>query len=203
MWSGGLDSTVLLADELAQGRAVQPVHVRCGLVWEAAEARSMARLLTESPLAGRSGPVITLSIDIRDLYGADHWAVSGHPPPFDTPDEAVYLVGRNVLLISKAAVLCKRLGISRLLLGSLAGNPFPDATPEFLAAMARACSLGLNHQLEIAAPYLTRNKQSVAQRGVELGVPLHLTLSCMNPTADDGHCGACSKCRERQGALHP
>jgi 7-cyano-7-deazaguanine synthase len=36
--------------------------------------------------------------------------------------------------------------------------------------------------------------------GVELGVPLEMTLSCMNPVGTT-HCGLCSKCRERRDAF--
>lgn len=201
LWSGGLDSTVLLADELSAGRAVQPIHVRCGLAWEDAEARAIARLLAAPPLAGRTPAVVTLSADIHDIYPRDHWAIRGAPPAFDAPDEDVYLEGRNLLLIAKAAVWCRQHGVRRLVLGPLAGNPFPDATPQFFAAMAGAASLGLSHPLEIAAPFLDRTKPDVARRGLELGVPLDLTLSCMNPTTEDGHCGACSKCRERKEGL--
>ena len=203
LWSGGLDSTVLLADELSAGRAVQPIHVRCGLAWEPAEARTIARLLAVAPLAGRAEPVITVEVNALQLYPADHWAVVGRPPAFDSPDEDVYLEDRNRLLISNAAVVCKELGITRLLLAPLAGNPFPDATLEFFAEMTDAMTREHHHFLEICAPYLALRKSEVAQRGLEFGVPLDLTLSCMNPTPDDGHCGACSKCRERQGALRP
>jgi len=41
----------------------------------------------------------------------------------------------------------------------------------------------------------------VIRKGVELGVPLELTLSCMQPK-DGLHCGRCSKCRERRDAFH-
>ncbi len=197
LWSGGLDSTVLLADELSAGRVVQPIHVRCGLAWEPAEARTMARLLALAPLAGRSEPVITVEVNAQHLYPADHWAVVGRPPVFSSPDEDIYLEDRNRLLISNAAVVCKQRGITRLLLAPLAGNPFPDATLEFFAEMADAMSETLGHPLDICAPYLALRKAEVAQRGMKLGVPMDLTLSCMNPTPDDGHCGACSKCRER------
>ena len=65
----------------------------------------------------------------------------------------MYLPGRNIVLLGKAAVFCAAAGIDRLVLGTLAHNPFPDATPEFRAAMAAALSLGLAHPLTIDAPY--------------------------------------------------
>ena len=52
----------------------------------------------------------------------------------------------------------------------------------------------------IARPFETMHKDAVIALGVALGVPFELTLSCMNPAAG-GHCGACSKCRERQQAF--
>ena len=72
--------------------------------------------------------------------------------------------------------------------------------------MAGALSLGLDHQIEIATPFLTWGKEDVIRRGVELTVPFEFTLSCMNPiTGASGalpqHCGLCSKCRERRDAF--
>ena len=200
LFSGGLDSAVLLALELRDHGAAQPVHIRSGLAWEDAEASTIRRLLAVPPFAGRAFPLRTLSVDMRDVYPATHWAVRGQAPAYDTPDEDVYLVGRNVTLIAKAAVLCTGLGISRIALGPLAGNPFPDARPEFFKAMASAMSLGLAHPVEIAAPLSRLHKDRVIKLGLELGVPLEQTLSCMNP-ADTRHCGGCSKCRERIDAF--
>ncbi len=210
LFSGGLDSAVLLARELegpegqdskaAQG-STQPIHVRAGLTWEDAEARTIQRLLNVPPFAGRVAPVITLTIDMREVYPPTHWAVAGTPPAYDTPDEEVYLEGRNIVLISKAAVLCGRLKIERLALGPLAGNPFPDARPEFFDAMSRAMSLGLGRPLTVVAPLAAMHKEDVIRLGRSLGVPLELTLSCMNPNIDDSSCGECSKCRERDRAF--
>ena len=190
---------MLVASELQVGD-VQPIHVRAGLAWERAEADAIARLMTLPPLVGRARPVATITVDMRDVYPATHWAVTGHPPAYDTPDEDVYLDGRNIVLISKAAVLCARLKIPRLALGPLDGNPFPDATPEFFDTMARAMSLGLAHLLTIDAPFRMLHKADVVGLGRSLGVPLAVTLSCMNPQ-DGEHCGQCSKCRERIDAF--
>ncbi len=198
--SGGLDSAVLLALERETSSRVVPIHVRSGLAWEDAEARTIARLLAAAPFTGRIDPVVTLTMDIREVYPATHWAITGHPPAYDTPDEDVYLEGRNIILIAKAAVLCARLRIERLALGPLAGNPFPDATPEFFETMARAMSLGLARPFTIATPLATLHKEDVVRLGQRLAVPLDLTLSCMNPS-NDRHCGKCSKCRERHDAF--
>jgi 7-cyano-7-deazaguanine synthase len=208
--SGGLDSAVLAADEAASGE-VHPVYVSVGLAWEAAERAMVSRFLARAPLGGGARPLVSLSVDMRDVYAATHWAVEGRPPAYHTPDEDVYLPGRNVVLLGKAAVYCAAAKIDRLVIGTLAHNPFPDATPEFRASMARALSLGLDRPLQIDAPYANTEKADVIRRGAALGVPFELTLSCMNPhSAIESaipnpqsaiHCGACSKCRERHDAF--
>ena len=160
-------------------------------------SRHSVGCLTLHPIDATSRPLARLSFTVEDLYPAAHWALRGTPPAFDTPDEDVYLAGRNVALLSKAAIYSSQHGISRIVLGPLAGNPFPDATPHFFEAMARALSLGLARSVVVEAPFASREKRDVIRLGVELGVPLELTLSCMNPQ-DGCHCGRCSKCRERR-----
>lgn len=199
LFSGGLDSAVLLALEIRRHKPVHPVHVRYGLAWEDAERRAIDRLLETPPFAG-AARLSSISVDMRDVYPATHWAVTGHPPAYDTPDEDVYLEGRNIILLSKTAVLCARLGVGRIALGPLSNNPFPDASPEFFATMARALSLGLGRNILIDTPLTQYHKEDVVKLGVELGVALELTLSCMNPSGDQ-HCGLCSKCRERIDAF--
>ncbi len=178
--SGGLDSAVLLADEAVRGE-VQPVYVSVGLAWEAAERAMVSLFLAHARFHGRVRPLVSLSVDMRDVYAASHWAVEGRPPAYHTPDEDVYLPGRNIVLLGKAGVYCAAAALDRLVLGTLAHNPFPDATPEFRAAMARALTLGLAHDLQIDAPYAGTSKAEVVERGIALGLPLELTLSCMSP----------------------
>jgi 7-cyano-7-deazaguanine synthase len=151
---------------------------------------------------------------MRDVYAATHWAVTGAPPAYHTPDEDVYLPGRNIILLAKAGVFCAAAGLDRLVIGTLAHNPFPDATPEFRSAMASSLSLGLAHKLDVQAPYAGLGKAQVIRRGLALGVPFSLTMSCMNPVVQEvlevpgvrgvrgvRHCGECSKCRERHDAF--
>jgi 7-cyano-7-deazaguanine synthase len=229
--SGGLDSAVLVADEAARaGADVQPIYVSVGLAWEEAEREMVSRFLAGTRFGGRVRPLVSLSVDMRDVYAATHWAVQGHPPSYHTPDEDVYLPGRNIVLLGKAGVFCAAAALDRLVLGTLAHNPFPDATPEFRASMAHTLSLGLAHPLQIDAPYAGTSKADVVRRGLALGVPFELTLSCMKPQKvrevrtvrgvrevlepvepiepveplepiEPIHCGTCSKCRERHDAF--
>jgi 7-cyano-7-deazaguanine synthase len=203
--SGGLDSAVLVAEEAARpGGHVQPIYVSVGLAWEDAERAVVSRLLASPLFHARVRPLVTLSVDMRDVYDATHWAVQGQPPAYHTPDEDVYLPGRNVILLGKAGVFCAAARIDRLVLGTLGHNPFPDATPAFRSAMAEALSLGLAHPLTIDAPYADTSKTDVVRQGATLGVPFELTLSCMNPRGFPHaplHCGLCSKCRERHDAF--
>ena len=205
LFSGGLDSAVLVA-EAAQAGAVVAIYVSTGLAWEAEERAMIARLFAAQPFAGRVASPVSLTFDMTDVLTAEHWSVRGTPPGFDTPDEDVYIPGRNVILLAKAAVYLAASGLatadrrSRIMMGQLAGNPFPDATPQFLDATSRALSLGLAAPIDVQAPFATRHKEDVIRLGADLGVPLELTLSCMRPNGG-WHCGQCSKCRERRDAF--
>lgn len=199
LFSSGLDSAVLLAYVAREneGSSVQPIYVRAGLAWEA-EERAMAERLLTAPVYTARGilPLVTLSVDMRDVYPASHWAIRGEPPAYDTPDEDVYIYGRNVVLLSKTAVYMAKARISRVMIGPLAGNPFPDASAGFFDAMGRALSIGLASEVRIEAPFAALHKEAVIDLGRSLDVPFELTLSCMQPLAGV-HCGRCSKCRER------
>ncbi len=197
--SSGLDSAVLLVHEALAG-AVRPVYVRAGLAWEPAELRMLSRLLAVPAIAARTRPLVVVDLPLDDVYPADHWALTGHPPAYRSPDAEVFLPGRNVGLLAKAALVAAHERAPRIVMGTLAGNPFPDATPRFFAAMSDALSIGLACTVAVATPLATLRKPQVVELGARLGVPFALTLSCMNPVGD-AHCGACSKCRERREAF--
>jgi 7-cyano-7-deazaguanine synthase len=198
LFSSGLDSAVLIAAE-ARAATVHPIYVSCGLSWEPEELAAADRLFGTSAYQNVR-PVVRLAFTVADLYSANHWALRATPPGFDTPDKEVYLAGRNLVLLSKAAIYCAQQNVGAIAIGTLAGNPFPDATSAFFGTLARAVSLGLAHEISIEAPFMHMHKAEVIRLGHDLGVPLTLTLSCMNPR-DGEHCGDCSKCRERRDAF--
>jgi len=177
--SGGLDSAVLLAEEADRGE-IQPIYVSVGVAWENDERDALRCFLAASRIP-RLRPLVSLKVDMSDVYPPAHWAMSGRAPGYHTPDEDVYLAGRNIVLLGKAGIFAAGTDIHRLVLGTLDRNPFPDATPSFRSAMASALSLGLAHTIDIAAPYADLRKSEVIRRGVARSLPLDLTLSCMSP----------------------
>ena len=194
--SGGLDSSVLIA-KLAADAEVYPIYVRCGFAWEEMELKGLQAFL--DALDNRNVmPTTVLSAPTSVLYG-DHWSVTGaRVPAADEPDENTYLPGRNILLISLAAIWGSTHGVSRIAIGSLGNNPFPDATPEFFETFARVLSMGLGHNVRIEAPLKGSHKEDLIKQFKDL--PLELTLTCMAPKGSQ-HCGQCNKCFERQQAF--
>lgn len=195
--SGGLDSAILLAEATSTHEAVFPLYVRNGFAWETAEQQHLARYLVA--LRGPSlRPLQVMELPLGELL-ADHWAVTGRDvPDAASPDEAVFLPGRNVLLLSKSMLFCHLNQIPALALATLKGNPFADATPEFFCKYQEAVNLAIGGCVEVLRPYSTLTKREVMRRGRDL--PLELTFSCIRPVLGK-HCGACNKCAERRLAF--
>jgi 7-cyano-7-deazaguanine synthase len=196
--SGGVDSAILVADQAAHGPVVYPVYIRFGLAWEAVEEAHLRRFLDAISGCGDLRPLTVLDLPIADVYAA-HWSVTGMDTPDDTtPDEAVYLPGRNLLLLAKTTVWCALHGVGKIALGTLGGNPFADSSSEFLSGLAGLASVALDHPLEVVTPFATWSKADVLMLGRHL--PLELTFSCVAPVAGR-HCQACNKCGERRKAF--
>jgi 7-cyano-7-deazaguanine synthase len=197
--SGGLDSAVLVAT-LARRHVVHPLYVRSGLVWERAERTLLGRYLAALRRRGlRIAPLVEVSLPAGPLYGRRHWSISGKGVPGARAAYASnYLPGRNLLLVTIAAVHCERAGVGAVALALLAGNPFPDATPRFLRDVGRLAGIALGERIAVRAPFRTLTKEDVIRRGRHL--PLELTLSCARPRGLR-HCGRCTKCEERRSAF--
>jgi 7-cyano-7-deazaguanine synthase len=192
--SGGIDSAVLLAEAARTYPAVHPLFIRTGLFWEAAELDHLQRFLAAVRTPALQ-PLQILDQPVRDLYG-DHWSTTGESVPVaGTPDEDVYLPGRNVLLLSKSMLWCHLRGVPEVAMAPLAANPFPDATPEFIRDFSAAVNRAVDGNVRVLRPYAQLHKPEVLHRA--RGLPLEYTLSCIRPAAGR-HCGRCSKCHERR-----
>ena len=183
LFSGGLDSAVLLA--LRGAGRTGPADLRHGRagVGSGRSARSSARF--SSALAARPAnvqPLASLRFDMTRRLSA---VALGRP----RRGASVRHAGRGRLPRRPqhhAAVQGGRLhgrapSIERVCIGPLAGNPFPDATPSSSTTFA---------QRAVDRPRAPDRDRGAVRRtaqggrdppGSELGVPLELTLSCMQP----------------------
>jgi 7-cyano-7-deazaguanine synthase len=195
--SGGVDSAILLGEAIKKFRTVQPVYVRGGFVWEKAELfwlKKYLRALRQPALQ----PLAVLDLPFADL-SPRHWGLTRRGTPgARSRDAAVYIPGRNLLLLSKAGVFCAQEKIGRIWLGTLAANPFADATPAFFTSMARTLSLGLKTAITIEAPFRKFKKKDILRFSANL--PLQYTFSCLAPRGLRP-CGRCNKCEEKRRAL--
>jgi 7-cyano-7-deazaguanine synthase len=195
--SGGLDSAILLGDALRRHSAVHPLYIRKGLAWETVELDHLHRFL-EAIRTPSLRPLQILELPVGDLYG-QHWSITGRDVPgAETPDEAVFLPGRNVLFLAKALLWCHLHSVPVVALGVLGSNPFPDATPSFFRDFAAVVNQAIGGRVEVVTPFAGLHKNEVMHRGREL--PLVWTFSCIRPV-DGRHCGRCNKCAERRRAF--
>lgn len=195
--SGGLDSCVLLGCLAELASEVYPLFVRNGHPWEDAEVAALRRFVAALDRA-QIRSVAERALPLRDLLEV-HWRGRSYRPGFADGYSANFIPGRNLALLSVAALFAFVAGAGALALGLLDGNPYPDASPRFFAAFETLFAEGLGRPLAILTPFAELPKEEVVRIGRAL--PLELSLSCVDPV-DGQHCGdGCNKCAERQKAF--
>jgi 7-cyano-7-deazaguanine synthase len=166
--------------------------VRAGLRWEQAELATLRKFIA-ALRRDNIEAVTVLDFPIVDIM-RDHWSVTGKVPGYRAALESNYIPGRNLSLLTKAAMFCARNRVGAIAMAPLQSSPFPDARPEFFHAVERAVRLGMELPLRVLTPFEGLAKSAVIREGRAL--PLEFTLSCANPRGSL-HCGACTKCAER------
>lgn len=192
--SGGLDSAILLAEMVEkQIPKVYPLFIRCGLHWENTELAYLKKF-TNAIKSKNLENLVILDVPVGDLY-KNHWSLTAqNVPDLNTPDEAVFLPGRNVLLTAKALLWCNLNKVGSLSLGVLESNPFPDATDDFFRNITDTVNQSVLGNVKLIRPYAGMHKTDVLKSG--MNYPLEYTFSCIRPI-NDLHCGKCNKCAER------
>jgi len=174
--SGGLDSTVLLADLIDRGWLVHGLLVDYGQphVKEVERAEAHAK---------RFGILHTrLKIPaLGGMTGGD-WIVPN----------------RNMILISLAVNLAIRSESDTVAIGcngSDADN-FPDCTSYFIANM-KVATRASGTSVEVVAPYLDLEKKQIVQKAKTFGISLESIWTCYRGGDQPcGTCGACTKLKE-------
>ena len=196
LMSGGLDSAALIGITLQEKWTVWPVYIQCGLRWEKNEI-FWAKKFLQKISSPKLKPLKILNLSLEDAYERN-WSKTGHTPDSQSPDDAVFLPARNLLLITKSLLYLTSHNVYQLALATLKGNPFPDGKPSYFKRLNEILSLGFNRRVTVSVPFQSWTKKKVLQKAN--GLPLHLSYSCINPKGSH-HCGKCNKCAERKRAF--
>lgn len=122
------------------------------------------------------------------------------------PTVTAYVPYRNGLFLSYASAIAIQLDCDVVYYGAhaddSAGRVYPDCTPEFIEAQAKAIEEGTAGKVKMEAPLWNLNKSGVVKMGIDLGMTheeFEHTWSCYE--GKDKPCGTCGTCIDRKKAF--
>ena len=184
--SGGLDSTVMVADRLPT----------VGLFVDYGQPARIPERLAASGVA----KILGFPLEVITVSGI---ALGSMDDPTGTPGPRV-VAARNTILESLATNRAAALGIGVVLIGATRGDrdAYPDCRKEFFDDLS---TLSVSTTgVEIHAPLVEMSRAQVVELGEQIGAPVELSWSCYTPfpPADSmglgwGECGECNSCLER------
>lgn len=200
--SGGLDSTVLLADLLDAGHRVHAVGADYG-------QRHRRELDAADDVAAYYGVEYT-RLDLRQvgsLLAGSALTDPSVPVPLghyaDASMRSTVVPNRNAILLSIAVGIASARGSDMVATAVHAGDHpvYPDCRPSFITVADMTARIGTqgHGDVRVVAPFVLRDKTWIARRGADLRAPLALTWSCYQ--GGDTHCGQCGTCVERREAF--
>lgn len=193
--SGGLDSTILLADRVTSGDQVVAISFDYGQVHRAKELKA-AKAVAEHygvrhRLVGAASTMLpsalTGSMEIPESHA-------------DRPD-ATTVPGRNLILLSIGVAIAEAEGAQTVLIGANKDDHagYLDCRPLFIEAVSRAAQLGTASGVGVRAPFIDMSKEEIVRFGRSIGAPIELSWSCYR--GGDQPCNRCGACESRNEAM--
>lgn len=192
--SGGLDSTILLADLCS--RWIRPL---CLTVYY---GQRHAREIDSAEAVADFFRCPHKIVDLSGVFPSCPLTGDGDVPAgiaFDAPEQAATVVpGRNAVLLAIAASHAASHEEKEVFIACHASDEavYPDCRPAFISSMNAAMKQAGGVRVE--APYLEMTRRQVVALGRELSAPFQMTWSCY--MGGGSPCGACGACIERREA---
>lgn len=197
--SGGMDSTVCTAIALGSGYEVSALHVNYGQRTEKREQKSFR------DVCSFYGIKRTMEVDIS------HLAIIGGSSLTDTSIRvekanltnteipSSYVPFRNANILTIATSWAEVISANAIFIGAVEDDSsgYPDCRRSFFDAFESVIATGTKPDttITIETPVIHLNKHEIVQKGLDLGVPFHLTWSCYKQ--EDIACGECDSCALR------
>jgi len=192
--SGGIVSLALLEYCADKFGSVVPIYIQSGFRCEEAELFWLKKLLRNRKTDNVESLEI-LSLPLRDAYQS-HWSVTGVKVPSGKDRfKDTYLPGRDILLLSKAALFSAFQGASASAVGFSKSHFSNGPTNVVRSQIGDLISRSLDTHVTIVAPFESKRREEILFDIRGLG--FEYTFSCLNPKGYQ-HCGDCYKCHERK-----
>ena len=200
VYSGGLDSTVLLYHLRASGHELHALSIDYG-------QRHRCELDRAADLCEELGiphPTADLSaiqplLAGNSLTSPEIEVAEGHYT--EESMKSTVVPNRNMIFLALATGHALSIKAGQVAYAAHSGDHaiYPDCRNEFAEAMAAAIRIADWNPVELVRPFVDWTKADIVRRGAELGVPFARTWSCYKGGAQ--HCGRCGTCIERREAF--
>lgn len=195
LFSGGLDSTVLLAQQVSQRHECLALSFRYGQTHEDREIAAAIDVAKHYEVEHRI-------IDIAGIF--ENSALTGNseiPEGHAATPDSTTVPARNLVLLSIAASIAEQVGAPVVAFGANLddANGYLDCRWSFCRALDEAISLGTGQGVSLLTPFVSTDKKSIVNIGRQLGVPFDLTWSCYR--GGEEPCNRCGACESRNEAL--
>ena len=170
IFSGGLDSTVLLASLKAGGGEVKALSVNYGQ----RHVRELGAAAAVCAALGVEHRVADLSA-LRPLLGGSSQTDDAVPVPHGHYEEesmkSTVVPNRNMLLLAVAGAWAVSLKYDQVAYAAHAGDHavYPDCREEFVRPLEEALLAADWHKVRIARPFLGLSKADIVRLGASLG----------------------------------
>lgn len=208
LFSGGLDSTVILALALQKKRQCLALSFDYGQ--RHTEELKAAKKIT------KFYQVPHKIIKLDGIFGDSSLLKNeiNQTPKNRTPEEikkagtpSTYVPARNTIFLSLALAQAEMFSADEIYLGPNAlDTVYPDCSQNFIDAYQNLINVATKQSLDgkppkLIAPLIQMNKQEIIKLGQQLEAPLELSFSCYDPTLRGTPCLHCDACSLRTAAF--
>ena len=200
IFSGGLDSSVLLYDLIAQEN--YNIHA---LTFHYGQRHSKEIDCARAICKENNIEHKVISLDFFKELTKGACALTDESIDVPTAKEALgdaqndsYVPNRNMMLLSIAAAYAEAVDASEIFYGAGGDDEhsgYWDCTKEFRTNINNVIGLNRKNKIEIVSPYVELSKAEITKRGIDLNVPFEKTWTCYN--GREKGCGKCTTCSNR------
>jgi len=206
LFSGGLDSSTVLACAKSQGFECYPISFHYGQK-HSAELAAARRIAEKEALTHH---IIELAPSMFGRSALTDESITVEDAAYLSPEEKIpntYVPARNTIFLAIALGFAENIGAFDIFIGAshVDYSGYPDCRPEFIHAFQHLANLATKAGVEQDAPYrihaplMYLSKAETIKLGISLGIDYHLTVSCYRADPATGAaCGCCDSCSLRK-----